>query len=299
MTRPRIYVCTWSLFPVMGPVEAARFAARHTFQGLELDCEPLDFWPGLVSEATLRELTAIGDGEGIGFTLHEESVVNAATGLPEEESADAEKIRRLVEVAARLSSPVLAIHPGVVRELDALERHGRPFATTRFDREALARRGWERAVERIAVWADIAASAGITLVVENEVHTRHTAAPTAEALAAMVEATGRPNVRVNFDTGHAFIGAGLAAEFTALERHIAHVHLDDNTSRVSDHLPLGTGRVDFPSIAGFLATVDAALVIEIYAPDRPEAAMLESRDYLLRVIAAASEPSGRPRDRRR
>jgi sugar phosphate isomerase/epimerase len=283
----------------MGPVEAARFAARQNFQGLEIDCEPLDFWPGLVSAATLRELTALRDGEGIGFTLHEESVVNAATGLPEEALADAEKIRHLVEVAARLSSPVLAVHPGVVRELDALERHGRPFATTRFDREALARRGWERAVERIAVWANIAASAGITLVVENEVHTRHTAAPTAEALAAMVEATGRQNVRVNFDTGHAFIGAGLMEEFTALQRHIAYVHLDDNTSKVSDHLPLGTGRVDFPSIAGFLATVDAALVIEIYAPDRPEAAMLESRDYLLRVIAGASVPSGRRGDERK
>lgn len=293
MTRPRIYACTWSLFPVMGPVEAARFVARHDFQGLEIDCEPLDFWPGLVSKTTLRELAVIGNGEGIGFTLHEESVVNAATGLPEEASADAEKIRRLVEVASRLSSPVLAVHPGVIRELDALERHGRPFATTRFDREALARRGWERAVERIAAWADIAASAGIMLVVENEVHTRHTAAPTATALAAMVEATGRSNVKVNFDTGHAFIGAGLMEEFTALERHIAHVHLDDNTSQKSDHLPLGTGRVDFPSIAGFLARVDAALVIEIYAPDRPEAAMLESRDYLLRVIAAAAEPSGR------
>jgi sugar phosphate isomerase/epimerase len=280
----------------MGPVEAARFAARHDFQGLELDCEPLDFWPGLVSQTTLRELTAIGDGEGIGYTLHEESVVNAATGLPEEASADTEKIRRLVEVAARLPSPVLAVHPGVVRELDALERHGRPFTTTRFDPAALRRRGWERAVERITGWADIAASAGMTLVVENEVHTRHTAAPTAEALAAMVEATGRPNVRVNFDTGHAFIGAGLLEELTVLKRHIAHVHLDDNTSKKSDHLPLGTGRVDFPSIAGFLATVDAALVIEIYAPDRPEAAMLESRNYLLRVIAAASAPSGRPGD---
>ncbi|MGH7534862.1 MAG: sugar phosphate isomerase/epimerase family protein, partial [Gemmatimonadales bacterium] len=247
----------------------------------------------------LRELAAIGNGEGIGFTLHEESVVNAATALPEERSADAEKIRRLAEVAARLSSPVLAVHPGVVRELDALERHGKPFATPRYDRDSLARHGWERAVERIAAWADIAASAGITLVVENEVHTRHTAAPTAEALAAIVEAAGRSNVRVNFDTGHAYIGAGLAAEFAALEPYIAHVHLNDNTSRVSDHLPLGAGKVDFLSIASFLATVDAALVIEIYAPDRPEAATLESRDYLLRVIAAASESSGRPGDRKR
>jgi len=283
----------------MGPVEAARFAARQGFQGLEIDCEPLDFWPGLVSEATLQELTAIGDGEGIGFTLHEESVVNAATALPEEASGDAEKIRRLVEVAARLSSPVLAVHPGVVRELDALERHGRPFATRRYDPAALLRRGWERAVERIGAWADIAASAGITLVVENEVHTRHTAAPTAESLAAMVEATGRPNVRVTFDTGHAFIGAGLMEEFTVLRRHIAHVHLDDNASKKSDHLPLGMGRVDFAALAGFLATVDAALVIEIYAPDRPEAAMVESRDYLLRVLAGASEPSGRRGDERR
>lgn len=298
MTRPRIYACTWSLFPVMGPVEAARFAARHGFQGLELNCEPLDFWPTLVSEATLRELIAIRNGEGIGFSLDEASMVNAATGLPEEQAADDEKIKRLIDIAARLSSQVLAIHPGVVRELDGLQRHGTPFSTERYDRDALARRGWERAVERIAVWADITAPAGVTLAVENEVHTRHTAAPTAEALAAMVEAIGRRNVRVNFDTGHAFIGAGLAAEFAALERHIGHVHLNDNARKVSDHLPLGTGQVDFPSIAGFLARVDAALVIEIFAPDRPEAAMLESRKYILGVIAAAPASSRIPGDTR-
>ncbi|OGC00509.1 MAG: hypothetical protein A3G35_13655 [candidate division NC10 bacterium RIFCSPLOWO2_12_FULL_66_18] len=298
MTGPRIYACTWSLLPVMGPVDAARFAARHGFQGLELNCEPLDFCPSLVSEATLRELIAIRDGEGIGFALHDDSTVNPATRLPEEQAADDEKIRRLVEIGAKLSSPVLAIHPGVVRELDGLERHGTPFVTKRHDREDLARRGWHLAVERIGAWADMAASAGLTLVVENEVHTRHTTAPTAEALAAMVEAIGRRNVRVNFDTGHAFIGAGLAAEFAALERHIGHVHLNDNARKVSDHLPLGTGQVDFPSIAGFLARVDAALVIEIFSPDRPEAAMLESRKYILGVIAAAPASSRIPGDTR-
>ena len=167
MIGPRIYACTWSLLPVMGPVEAARFAARHGFQGLELNCEPLDFWPSLVSEATLRELIAIRNGEGIGFTLHDDSTVNPASALPEERAADDEKIRRLAEVAARLSSPVLAIHPGVVRELDGLERHGTAFATKRHDRDGLARRGWQRAVERIGAWADMAASAGLTLVVEN------------------------------------------------------------------------------------------------------------------------------------
>jgi sugar phosphate isomerase/epimerase len=277
----------------MGPVDAARFAARNGFQGLELTCDPLDFWPGLVGEVTLAELVAIGRGEGIGYTLYGPAALNPASAPPEEQAAGDELIKRAAEAAIRVGSPILCIHPGVVNELFNLERHGKPFATGRYDRGRLALQGWQRAVETMGRWADMIAPAGLTLVVENEVHVRHTAAPTAEALAAMVRATRRPNVKVNFDTGHAFVGAGLAAEFAALEPHIAHLHLNDNERKVSDHLPLGTGRVDFPSIAGFLATVDAALVLEVYAPDRAEAAMLESRDHLLRVIAAASPASER------
>ena len=273
----------------MGPVEAARFAARNGFQGLELTCDPLDFWPGRVGEATLAELVAIGRGEGIGYALYAQAALNLASALPEEQAAGDEMIKRAAETAVQLGSPILCIHPGVVSELFSLERHGDPFETARYARGRLAQQGWQRAVETMGRWADVIAPAGLTLLVENEVHVRHTAAPTAEALAAMVRATRRPNVKVNFDTGHAFVGAGLAAEFAALEPHIAHVHLNDNARKVSDHLPLGRGRVDFPSIAGFLATVDAALVLEVYAPDRAEAATLESRDHLLRVIAAASQ----------
>jgi hypothetical protein len=59
------------------------------------------------------------------------------------------------------------------------------------------------------------------------------------------------------------------------------------------------GRVEFASIADFLATLDAALVLEIYAPERPVAAMLESRDYILRLIAQASGLSRPPEDRRK
>ena len=54
---------------------------------------------------------------------------------------------------------------------------------------------------------------GVTIVVENDVHVRDTVARSAESLAALVEAVARPNVKVNFDTGHAFLGAGLTEEF--------------------------------------------------------------------------------------
>ncbi len=289
--EPRIYAHCWTLLPVMNAVEAARFAADNGFQGLELFCNPLDFWPGMIAEATLAELAAIARGEDLGFSLYACSTVNAATGLAELRTLNDDTVQRMLDVCGKIGSTVLCIHPGTIVEFGNLERKGVPFYTERFDREDLLREGHRRAVEAIARWADVAAPIGVTIVVENDVHVRHTAASTAESLAAMVTAAARPNIKVNFDTGHAFVGAGLLEEFDVLKPHIGHFHLDDNsTPRASEHLPLGEGAVDFPSIAEFLATTDAALSIEIYAPDRPVEATLASRDYILGVISRAWPP---------
>jgi L-ribulose-5-phosphate 3-epimerase UlaE len=73
-----------------------------------------------------------------------------------------------------------------------------------------------------------------------------------------------------------------------LKKLIVHMHLDDGrTSGVSEHLPLGEGRADFSPLAHFIANMQGAAVLEIYAPDRPVQATIESRDYLLRVLQEA------------
>ena len=286
--EPRVYAHCWTLLPEMNAVEAARFAADNGFQGLEVFCNPLDFWPGMIDEAFLAEIAAIARGEDLGLSLYGCSTVNPATGLEGDRTYNDDLMERMLDVCAKIGATVLCIHPGTIVEYGYLERRGVPFHSDRFDREDLLLEGQQRSVEAIAGWADLAAPIGVTIVVENDVHVRHTAAPTAESLAAMVTAADRPNIKVNFDTGHAFIGAGLTEELDVLKAHIGHFHLDDNrTPRASDHLPLGEGTVDFPSIAEFLATADAALSIEIYAPDRPVEATLASRDYILGVIAGA------------
>ena len=290
--KPRIYAHCWTLLPVMNAVEAARFAADNGFQGLEVFCNPLNFWPGMIPEATLAELAAIARGEGLGLSLYACSTVNPATGLAELRTFNDDTMERMLDVCGRIGSTVLCIHPGSIAEFDYLGRKGVPFQTKRFDREDFLREGQQRAVEAITRWADLAAPIGVTIVVENDVHVRHTAAPTAESLAAMVTAAERPNIKVNFDTGHAFIGAGLIEELDVLKPHIGHLHLDDNsTPEVSDHLPLGEGAIDFSSIGDFIGTADAALTLEIYAPDRPVEATLASRDYILGVIAGAGPPA--------
>ncbi len=289
MTMPRIYTSSWTLFPSMNAVGAARFSAKEGFAGIELACdEPIEFWPTAVPDSTIAELAAIGDGEGIGYAIHAPDSLNPATSLPEGMARDDEIIKRLVDWAERLSSPVLGVHPGVVHTLFGLERHGVRFATERHDPLRLVEEARMRAVETLGRWAEMAAQAGLMLTVENEVHVRHTAAATAEILADMIAEMRRHDVGVNLDTGHAIIGGGLAEEFAVLKDRIVHFHLNDGkTHGVSEHLPLGEGRADFSVIADFMGTFGGILVLEIFAPDRPVRATLESRDYLLGVLARA------------
>jgi sugar phosphate isomerase/epimerase len=288
MTGPRIFTCNWTLFPIMDTVAAARLSAREGFAGIELECDPLGFWPTTVAAATVAELAAIGAAEGLAYTVHAPDDLNPATALPDQRTRDDEIFKRLVDLARRLKSPVVGIHPGVVEGLFDLERKGVPFATERFDRDELARDARKRAIETYVRWADLTAEAGLVLTIENEVHVHHSAAPTVDILADLIEATGRDDIKANLDTGHAFIGAGLAEEFAVLRDRIVHIHLNDGRAKgISEHLPLGEGVADFAPLASFMNDFEGALVLEIYAPDRPLDALLESREHLKGILAAA------------
>ena len=291
MTKPRIFTCTGTVLPVMDEIEAARFTAREGFAGMEIQCNPLGLWPTTAPRSTIDELIAIGDGEGIDYTFYPSGLLNPATELPEERARNEEFLKYSVDLAQRLGSPMLCIHPGVAEKLFSLERKGVPFESDRFDRDRLLTDARNRAVESIAEWAGTAAQADLIIPVENEGHVHHTVAPTAALLRDMVETAGCDNVKVNLDTGHAFINEGLKEEFTVLRDAIVHVHLNDGRKMgVSEHLSLGEGVADFSPMAGFMNTFGGALVLEIYAPDRPLEATLESRDFILDVVAQRRKP---------
>ena len=159
MTKPRFFTCTWTLLPVMDEVEAARFTAREGFAGMEIQCNPLGLWPTTASRSIIDELIAIGDGEGIAYTFYPSGLLNPATDLPEERARNQEFLKHSIDLAQRLGSPMLCIHPGVAEELFSLERKGVPFESDRFDRQRLLADARGRAIEAIAEWADAAAQA--------------------------------------------------------------------------------------------------------------------------------------------
>ena len=286
MNDLRIYTCNWPLMPVMDTAEMLRFTAREGFAGIELECGPLYFWPTTVTDGEADELRRIATGEGIELSLHAPDHINPASHLPEDRVRDEGLMKRLIDLAVRLDSPVLGIHPGVAARLFDLERRKVPFDCERFDRDRIMADARGLAIETIAGWADLCADAGLVLTVENEVHVRHSVASSARVLRDMVEAAARPNLKVNLDTGHAYCAGGLAEEFEVLKDLIVHFHMNDgDTPGDSQHLPLGEGKADFGALAPFLQSFGGIAVLEIYAPDRPIEAIRASRDFLLQVAA--------------
>lgn len=111
-------------------------------------------------------------------------------------------------------------------------------------------------LEPVARIADHAAAAGIHVALETLLPGRE--------LAALLEALGRPNVSVCFDTGNrAAAGQDLGADLRIVGRHLSEVHVKDkNTAGVN--VLLGTGLVNFAEVARALVEIgfDGAFTLE-------------------------------------
>jgi len=105
------------------------------------------------------------------------------------------------------------------------------------------RRGDRAAFVEQASWlAEAAAERGVELTVENM---GYSGGFTLDELPAVVEEAG---ASVCFDVGHAFREGGQDAVESFLADHgdmVSHLHVHDARSRGDDHIPVGTGEVDF------------------------------------------------------
>lgn len=82
-----------------------------------------------------------------------------------------------------------------------------------------------------------------------------------------------PDAYMTFDIAHAFVQGGHAAIegfFALCHERIRHVHISDNWGQTDDHLPLGAGKLDWPTIVALLQKYgyDDTVTLEVFAPDR-------------------------------
>ena len=97
-----------------------------------------------------------------------------------------------------------------------------------------------------------------------------------------------PNFGLTLDVGHANIDNEFddrALDFIeSLDRHIGHIHLSDNSGERDEHLPIGSGTVDFPQIAGALKKIgyDDTITLEVFSGKGSD--LKSSRDRFAALI---------------
>jgi sugar phosphate isomerase/epimerase len=226
-----------------------RYAAEAGYDGVEINgFRPHPYFGDFTSNDDYRGLVALRDDLGLeysGYAPDFHDVPPAAVA----EAQYLEAFGGALRFCDRLEIPILRVDTVSAPDAVPASRYEESFA-------ALART-WNRA-------AKLAEQASVRLVWEFE--PGFWLNRPSEVL-RLLDAVDHPNFKVLFDTSHAYTGAvaggrqgadpqllvgGVEEYARMLQPHLGHLHLIDSDGTLhdgetSEHLPFGSGRVDFPA----------------------------------------------------
>lgn len=232
MNNPRLDVC-----------QETRWAAAHGFEFLDLtiegpcaDLEHIDF----------RLLRSILQDTGLGIVGHTAPYLFFASPVPGLRRAAVEHVARAFEPLASLGVRWVNVH------LLAAPRM--------FGRDDFVR--WS--TDCLVQLAEQSAAYGLKIMAEHP--------PDPSVLLADMRKILDTDDRLGFhlDIGHAHVaGIDLDDLLRSVGLRLAHVHMSDNRGRLDDHLPMGAGRIDWPTTIRCLKSFgyDDAITLEVFTPD--------------------------------
>lgn len=181
-----------------------------------------------LTEETLPDAQNIAETTGLVITIHlPYSDLNLASmnrPIWEETVRQMKKCMNLASKFCRLG----VVHPG----------HLSPLGSQMPDK------AWEQNILGLQEICDHAAELDMVVAVENMVNIEALFGRTPEELVGIIENVNRENLGFVFDVGHANTN-GNVNQFLELKDLVIHAHLHDNMGRRDDHLPVGTGTVDW------------------------------------------------------
>jgi len=260
-------VCAEMVFLELPMEERARRIADLGFQ--------VEIW-----DWTRKDLDALV-GTGAVFS----SMTGYVTGTLTDDQGAAELLasaEQSITVAERLGCPRLNLHG------TGLDPKGLPVRPAAEVTGAM----WLTAARTLDRIADLGERAGVTFCLENlNTAVDHPGVPFARAAdtLALVEAVGRPGLRMNLDLYHAQIGEGNLIE---LVRRAAPLIGELQVADVPGRCEPGTGEINYPAIAAALEELGyrGTVGLEAWASGDSEQALTRFRDAFTR--SDTSEPRG-------
>ena len=224
-------------------------------------------------------------------------VVNFCPILPDTVSLDARKRRKSwdefeigLETALDLGCELVQLDsftPPLKFVGDAPYKKAIQFGqriAVRVDRKFDWRRQWDAIVESVAHCAARAKRAGLRLIMEPRVGEMIS---NTDAMLRLMDHVGSDNFFAVLDTGHLHAQKELLPlSVEKLGRRIAYVHASDNDGRTNEHLALGDGKIDWPSLFAALRkhNFNGYVGVDVGGVPRLAQAYVRSRKFLERLV---------------
>ena len=249
-------------FPIRPVIQELEDFAPLGFDYLELTLDP----PQAHYTTIRQQMNSVVDAlnsHSMGVICHMPTFVSTADLTDSIREASLQEMFNSLEVAAELGSRKVVLHPGHITGLGVYVME-----------TAMA-----HANESLAAIINRAQELDLCVCLEN-MFPRCRAFVKPDDFTEILERF--PKLKITLDTGHANIGSqGGQRIFSFIEKlgHcIGHLHVSDNFGERDDHIPLGTGTIDFFKIIKALkgCGYDDTATLEIFSDDRRE--LQKSRD---------------------
>jgi sugar phosphate isomerase/epimerase len=257
-------------FPIRPILEELEAISGLGFDYLELAMDPPQAHYGLIGQQREELLRAL-DRANMALVCHLPTFVSTADLADGLREASLNEVLKSLEVAAGLRPLKVVLHPSIIMGLSVFVMDQARYY----------------ALKSLEVIVEKADHLGLCLCIENMFPRSHSLVDP-EHFDEVFERF--PSLKLTLDTGHAHIdskGTRKALEF--IERfpdRIGHIHANDNLGRDDDHLPIGTGTIDFPEIVKALRVIgyDQTITLEVFSRDRDYSRI--SRDKLAAMFVA-------------
>jgi sugar phosphate isomerase/epimerase len=258
-------------FPVRPVCDEIKKAAGLGFDYFELSMDPPEGHWTRIREEKDRIAGTLED-TGLPVICHLPCFVYTPDLTPAIRQASLDEMRHSLDVAAEIKAEKAVLHPGYITGMGVFAMD----AAKRYAHEGLT-----------AIVAH-AHALNLLLCFENmfpAYHLFYEPAPFEDLFREF------PGMKMTLDAGHANIGdtgqTRLAAFVSRLGPKIGHVHVSDNFGKRDDHLAVGKGNIDFPSLVSALkqAGYDDTITLEVFSSDTDD--LIQSRERIAFLFSSA------------